>query len=211
MRVVHKQEELVCRVSRRPGARRNRLLALLMFTRRSFWSIPEHIEFQVLGDQHRQSDPSGRARVQHSDGVTRSLIEESPSPAMDAKRRKELGAKVVRALEKVGYTNAGTVEFLMDQDGSHLLHRDEHAHPGRASGHGVGDRSGPDQGADSNRCRRETGRRRRRDEFFRATQSSAVSMLKIPRPLCLRRGASPRFRRLVERESAWIRLPMPTP
>jgi len=37
---------------------------------------------------------------------------------MDAKRRKELGAKVVRALEKIGYTNAGTVEFLMDQDGS---------------------------------------------------------------------------------------------
>jgi acetyl-CoA carboxylase, biotin carboxylase subunit len=37
---------------------------------------------------------------------------------MDPKRRKELGAKVVRALEKIGYTNAGTVEFLMDQDGS---------------------------------------------------------------------------------------------
>src|SRR5262249_57023109 len=43
---------------------------------------------------------------------------ESHCPAMDAKRRKELGAKVVRALEKIGYTNAGTVEFLMDQDGS---------------------------------------------------------------------------------------------
>jgi acetyl-CoA carboxylase biotin carboxylase subunit len=37
---------------------------------------------------------------------------------MDAKRRKELGAKVVKALEAVGYTNAGTVEFLMDEDGS---------------------------------------------------------------------------------------------
>src|SRR6202007_228459 len=46
------------------------------------------------------------------------LIEESPSPGVEAKRRKELGAKVVRALEKIGYTNAGTVEFLMDQDGS---------------------------------------------------------------------------------------------
>src|SRR5271167_504798 len=37
---------------------------------------------------------------------------------MDPKRRKDLGAKVVRALEKVGYTNAGTVEFLMDRDGA---------------------------------------------------------------------------------------------
>src|SRR3974377_1675921 len=46
------------------------------------------------------------------------LVEESPSPAVDAKRRKELGTKVVKALEAVGYTNAGTVEFLMDEDGS---------------------------------------------------------------------------------------------
>src|SRR5262249_17145064 len=37
---------------------------------------------------------------------------------MDAKRRKDIGSKVVKALEKIGYTNAGTVEFLMDEDGS---------------------------------------------------------------------------------------------
>jgi acetyl-CoA carboxylase, biotin carboxylase subunit len=37
---------------------------------------------------------------------------------LDAKRRKELGGKVTRALEKIGYTNAGTVEFLMDVDGA---------------------------------------------------------------------------------------------
>ena len=46
------------------------------------------------------------------------LIEESPSPAVDAKLRAELGARVVTALEQVGYTSAGTVEFLMDEDGS---------------------------------------------------------------------------------------------
>jgi acetyl-CoA carboxylase biotin carboxylase subunit len=45
-------------------------------------------------------------------------VEESPSPAIDAKQRKDLGAKVVKALSKIGYTNAGTVEFLMDEDGS---------------------------------------------------------------------------------------------
>src|SRR5438067_6634395 len=37
---------------------------------------------------------------------------------MDAKRRKDIGAKVVKALEKIGYTNAGTVEFLMVEDGA---------------------------------------------------------------------------------------------
>src|SRR6184192_232378 len=37
---------------------------------------------------------------------------------MDPKRRKELGATVVKVLEAIGYTNAGTVEFLMDEDGT---------------------------------------------------------------------------------------------
>ena len=46
------------------------------------------------------------------------LVEESPSPALTPKRRDELGRKVVEALKKIGYTNAGTVEFLMDEDGS---------------------------------------------------------------------------------------------
>src|SRR3977135_3345254 len=46
------------------------------------------------------------------------LVEESPSPILDPKRRKDLGARVVKALTEIGYTNAGTVEFLMDQDGS---------------------------------------------------------------------------------------------
>ncbi|HEX3376763.1 MAG TPA: hypothetical protein VHS29_07870, partial [Candidatus Acidoferrales bacterium] len=46
------------------------------------------------------------------------LIEESPSPAVNAKLRSDLGKRVVKALEQVGYTSAGTVEFLMDEDGS---------------------------------------------------------------------------------------------
>jgi acetyl-CoA carboxylase biotin carboxylase subunit len=46
------------------------------------------------------------------------LVEESPSPAVDDKLRAELGVRVVKALEQVGYTSAGTVEFLMDEDGS---------------------------------------------------------------------------------------------
>jgi acetyl-CoA carboxylase biotin carboxylase subunit len=82
-----------------------------------FLEHPRHIEFQVLGDQHGKVIHLGE-RECSIQRRHQKLIEESPSPAMDAKRRKELGAKVVRALEKIGYTNAGTVEFLMDQDGS---------------------------------------------------------------------------------------------
>jgi acetyl-CoA carboxylase biotin carboxylase subunit len=79
-----------------------------------FLEHPRHIEIQVLGDQHGKVIHMGEREctIQRRH---QKLVEESPSPAMVAKRRKELGAKVVKALEDVGYTNAGTVEFLMDE------------------------------------------------------------------------------------------------
>jgi len=82
-----------------------------------FLEHPRHIEIQVLGDQHGKVIHMGEREctIQRRH---QKLVEESPSPVMDAKKRKELGAKVVKALEGVGYTNAGTVEFLMDEDGS---------------------------------------------------------------------------------------------
>jgi acetyl-CoA carboxylase biotin carboxylase subunit len=82
-----------------------------------FLEHPHHIEIQVLGDQQGKVVHLGEREctIQRRH---QKLIEESPSPVMDAKRRKELGAKVVKALEEIGYTNAGTVEFLMDTDGS---------------------------------------------------------------------------------------------
>jgi acetyl-CoA carboxylase, biotin carboxylase subunit len=81
-----------------------------------FMEHPRHIEIQVLGDQHGKVIHLGEREctIQRRH---QKLVEESPSPVLDAKRRKELGAKVTRALEKIGYTNAGTVEFLMDEDG----------------------------------------------------------------------------------------------
>src|ERR1700731_796781 len=82
-----------------------------------FLEHPRHIEFQVLGDQHGKVIHLGE-RECSIQRRHQKLVEESPSPVMDAKKRKDLGAKVVRALEKVGYTSAGTVEFLMDEDGS---------------------------------------------------------------------------------------------
>ena len=82
-----------------------------------FLEHPRHVEFQVLGDQHGKVIHLGEREctIQRRH---QKLVEESPSPAMDAKLRKDWGDKVVQALGKVGYTNAGTVEFLMDQDGS---------------------------------------------------------------------------------------------
>jgi acetyl-CoA carboxylase, biotin carboxylase subunit len=71
----------------------------------------------VLGDQHGKVIHLGEREctIQRRH---QKLIEESPSPVIDAKHRKDLGNKVVKALEAIGYTNAGTVEFLMDDDGA---------------------------------------------------------------------------------------------
>src|SRR5712671_5489464 len=82
-----------------------------------FIERPRHIEFQVLGDKHGKVIHLGEREC----SVQRrhqKLIEESPSPIMDEKTRNELGSRIVAALTKIGYTNAGTVEFLRDEDGS---------------------------------------------------------------------------------------------
>jgi acetyl-CoA carboxylase biotin carboxylase subunit len=82
-----------------------------------FLERPRHIEIQVLGDQHGKVIHLGE-RECSIQRRHQKLVEESPSPVIDAKRRKELGNSVTKALEAIGYTNAGTVEFLMDTDGA---------------------------------------------------------------------------------------------
>lgn len=49
------------------------------------------------------------------------LIEESPSPAVSDKTRKELGQRVIQAIAKVNYHNAGTIEFLFDEEGNYYF------------------------------------------------------------------------------------------
>jgi acetyl-CoA carboxylase biotin carboxylase subunit len=82
-----------------------------------FIERPRHIEFQVLGDKHGRVTHLGE-RECSIQRRHQKLIEESPSPALDDRKRAELGDRVVRALEQLGYSSAGTVEFLMDEDGS---------------------------------------------------------------------------------------------
>jgi len=77
--------------------------------------FPRHIEFQVIGDQHGKVVHLGEREctIQRRH---QKLVEESPSSQIAPETRQKVGCQVIRALEKIGYTNAGTVEFLMDEN-----------------------------------------------------------------------------------------------
>jgi acetyl-CoA carboxylase, biotin carboxylase subunit len=78
---------------------------------------PRHIEIQIMGDTHGkvmhlcERDCSVQRRHQK-------LVEEAPSPAVDQTLRQDIGDAAVKLAEAIGYVGAGTVEFLLDTDGS---------------------------------------------------------------------------------------------
>jgi acetyl-CoA carboxylase biotin carboxylase subunit len=78
---------------------------------------PRHIEFQILADRFGVVDVFGE-RECSIQRRHQKLIEESPSPCVDQSLRQDMSARLRQAMHDVGYTNAGTVEFVMDQDGN---------------------------------------------------------------------------------------------
>jgi acetyl-CoA carboxylase biotin carboxylase subunit len=77
---------------------------------------PRHIEFQVLADEHGNVLSLGE-RECSIQRRHQKLIEEAPSLAISPRLRAELGKTIERCMKDVGYRNAGTIEFLMDEDG----------------------------------------------------------------------------------------------
>ena len=80
-----------------------------------FIENPRHVEIQVLADEHGnvvhlgERDCSVQRRNQK-------ILEETPSMAIDSKLREKMGNVAVNAVKKIGYSNAGTIEFLVDKN-----------------------------------------------------------------------------------------------
>ena len=82
-----------------------------------FIERPRHIEFQILADAYGTVVSLGE-RECSIQRRHQKLLEESPSMKVTPELRKSISDKLVATLRDIGYVNAGTVEFLMDEDGS---------------------------------------------------------------------------------------------
>ncbi len=77
---------------------------------------PRHVEIQVMGDLHGRTVSLGE-RECSLQRRHQKVVEEAPSPVVDAGLRRRMGEAAVRAASAVNYTNAGTCEFLLDRNG----------------------------------------------------------------------------------------------
>lgn len=114
MRVVNKEEDLP-RAFQTAQAEAKASFGNDAVYLEKFFIEPRHIEVQILADEKGRTvylgerDCSIQRRYQK-------LVEESPSPAIDERLRREMGNAAVEAVRSVHYRNAGTVEFLLDKD-----------------------------------------------------------------------------------------------
>ena len=114
MRIVESAEEFLPRLA---GARREALAAFgdgTVFLEKLLVR-PRHIEIQVLGDRHGNLIHLGE-RECSIQRRHQKIVEESPSVALTPELRAEMGAAAVRIAKAAGYINAGTLEFMLDEE-----------------------------------------------------------------------------------------------
>ncbi len=116
MRIVRKEEDLANQLEMAQtealAAFKNGSVYIERYVER-----PRHIEIQVLADEHGNVVHLGE-RECSIQRRHQKLLEEAPSPVITPEQRAEMGAVAVKACQEIGYTSAGTFEFLLDEDGS---------------------------------------------------------------------------------------------
>jgi acetyl-CoA carboxylase, biotin carboxylase subunit len=131
MRLVHGPEELKSALEAAQSEAERAFGDREVYIEKAIIS-PRHIEMQVLADEHGNTVYLGE-RECSIQRRHQKVLEESPSPIVDAEMRRRMGDVAVRVARAASYTNAGTVEFLVDQDKEFLFPRNEHAAAGGTS------------------------------------------------------------------------------
>lgn len=119
MRVVREEKDLAAALE---GARRESMNAFgspIVYLEK-YLERPRHIEFQVFADRHGNVIHLGE-RECSIQRRHQKVVEECPSPIMTPELREKMGESAVEAARACGYRNAGTVEFLVDQDGNYYF------------------------------------------------------------------------------------------
>ncbi len=119
MRIVASPQEIAGALDAARSEAKNAFGSSELYLER-FLEKPRHIEFQILADEKGNVIHLGE-RECSIQRRHQKLIEESPSPFVSSKLRQELGAKICRAVKQIGYVNAGTIEFLFDQQGGYYF------------------------------------------------------------------------------------------
>ena len=81
---------------------------------------PKHLEFQILGDKQGHVIHLGE-RECSLQRKHQKIVEEAPSASINAEKRAEMGDLAVRFAKSIGYYSAGTIEFILDEDGSYYF------------------------------------------------------------------------------------------
>jgi propionyl-CoA carboxylase alpha chain len=114
LRIVHAEKDLVQAIQSSQNEARASFGDDRLFIEK-FVTEPRHIEIQVLGDKHGNVIYLGE-RECSIQRRHQKVIEEAPSPFLDAATRRAMGEEAVALARAVGYDSAGTVEFIVDKD-----------------------------------------------------------------------------------------------
>ncbi len=113
MRLVHGHEELKSSLDAARSEAERSFADSEVYIEKAI-ANPRHIEMQVLADEHGNTVYLGE-RECSLQRRHQKVMEEAPSPLVDADMRRRMGEVAVRVAQAAAYTNAGTVEFLVDQ------------------------------------------------------------------------------------------------
>ncbi len=124
MRVVEQEQDLgsalqLCQQETRKSFGDDRIFVERYLTK------PRHIEIQLIADQHGHVVHLGERECSIQRRYQK-IIEESPSCALTPALREKMGSLACELAEAAGYVNAGTVEFILDEDGFLLFSGNEH-------------------------------------------------------------------------------------